>query len=413
MKNQSNEMSGSGDRRLLSATVIIASLGYLVDMYDMFVFNIVRTTSLTDLGLTGANLTHAGLSIANCQWIGLLLGAYFWGVLGDRIGRKKALLSSVIIYSLGSLFSGCVFSVPTYMLARFVTGLGLAGEMGSGIALITERLHFSKRTYGILVFLTFSFIGILAGTYFGTVLPWRTNYIIGAAGGGILLLLRFGLPESTMYMSMKETTEIRGGLGIIFARKDLLRKYLSGLAILLPGVFVPQILWTLSPELSMVRGLTTPASAPVVLGLGFTTVIVVDIIAAIISEKYKSRKLASLIFLLLGIPAFAVYLFLPVRSITDFYVINCFMAVNFGLWLVNSTWLAENFGTNIRATVATTTPNFTRALTVPMNLAFASMRHIGLLPDVACVGIVVFLLAFLGWFGLPETWGRDIDYVES
>jgi hypothetical protein len=163
----------------------------------------------------------------------------------------------------------------------------------------------------------------------------------------------------------------------------------------------------------MVRGLTTPASAPVVLGLGFTAVTIVDIIAAIISEKYKSRKLASLIFLLLGLPAFAIYLFWPVHSITEFYIINCLLAVTFGLWLVNSTWLAENFGTNIRATVATTTPNFTRALTVPMNLAFASMRHLGLLPDIACVGIVVFFLAFLGWLGLPETWGRDIDYVES
>jgi MFS transporter, putative metabolite:H+ symporter len=413
MTVQPNEISAAGDQRLLSATVIIASLGYLVDMYDMFVFNIVRTTSLTDLGLTGTDLTHAGLSIANCQWTGLLLGAYFWGVLGDRIGRKKALLSSVIIYSLGSLFSGCVVNVPTYMLARFITGLGLAGEMGSGIALITERLHFSKRTYGILVFLLFSFIGILAGTYLGTVLPWRSNYIIGAVGGGILLLLRFGLPESTMYLSMKEKTVIRGGLRIIFSRKDLCRKYLSGLAILLPGVFVPQILWTLSPELSMARGLTTPASAPIVLGLGFTTVIVVDIIAAVVTEKYKSRKLASLVFLLLGIPAFAIYLFWPVHSITDFYVINCFLAVTFGLWLVNSTWLAENFGTNIRATVATTTPNFTRALTVPMNFAFASMRHMGLVPDVACIGIVVFLLGLLGWFGLPETWGHDIDYVES
>jgi MFS family permease len=408
-----NEVSAAGERRLLSATVVIASLGYLVDMYDMFVFNIVRTTSLTDLGLSGTNLTHAGLSIANCQWTGLLLGAYVWGVLGDRIGRKKALLSSVIIYSLGSLFSSCVFNVPTYMLARFITGLGLAGEMGSGIALITERLHFSRRTYGILVFLSFSFIGILAGTYFGTVLPWRLNYIIGAAGGGILLLLRFGLPESIMYMSMRDKTKIRGGLSIIFSRKELCRKYLSGLAILLPGVFVPQILWTLSPELSMVRGLTAPASAPVVLGLGFCSVIVVDIIAAVISEKYKSRKLASLIFLLLGLPAFAIYLLWPVHSITEFYIINCLLAVTFGLWLVNSTWLAENFGTNVRATVATTTPNFTRALTVPMNLAFAGMRHTGLLPDVACVGIVVFLLALLGWFGLPETWGRDIDYVES
>jgi MFS family permease len=313
----------------------------------------------------------------------------------------------------GTLLSGCVINVPTYMLARFITGLGLAGEMGSGIALITERLHFSKRAYGILVFLVFSFVGVLTGAFFGTVLPWRTNYFIGAIGGGVLLLCRFGLPESTMYNSMKDKAKIRGGLRIIFSRKVLCRKYLSGLAIMLPGVFVPQILWTLSPELSLARGLSEPTSASIVIGLGFSTVILVDVIATLISEKYKSRKLASLLFLLLGLPAFAVYLFWHVRSATDFYVINCFLAVTFGLWLVNSTWLAENFGTNVRATVATTIPNFTRASTVPMNLAFASMRSMGLLPDVACIGIVVFALAFIGWFGLPETWGRDIDYVEQ
>lgn len=406
------ETTTSGGQKILSATVVIASLGYFVDVYDMFVFNVVRTSSLSDLKLSGAELTHAGLDISNCQWIGLLLGAYFWGVLGDRIGRKKALLSSVIIYSVGSLLSSGVTDVPTYMFARFITGLGLAGEMGSGIALITERLHFTKRAYGILIFLVFSFCGVLAAAFAGTLLPWRTNYLIGAAGGAVLLLCRFGLPESSMYQSMKNKNLVRGGLRIIFRRKDLRRKYFSGIALLLPGVFVPQIIWTLSPELSKARGLTEPIAAPMVLGLGFSTVILVDIVATSISEKYKSRKLASIVFLLLGLPAFAAYLLWDVRSTTEFYFINCLLAVTFGLWLVNSTWLAENFGTNVRATVATTIPNFTRALTVPMNLAFASLRFMGLLPDIACMGVVVFALAFIGWLGLPETWGRDVDFNE-
>jgi MFS family permease len=260
-------------RKIFDVTVIITGLGYFIDMFDMFLFNMMRVTSLTELGLSGPALTDAGLFISNCQMMGFLVGAYLSGVLGDRVGRKTSLFVSIIIYSFGSFASGFVEDVNTYALIRFITGLGLAGELGAGLTLIIEKLAPNRRGVGAMIFITLGFLGALCSGLLAETVYWRTAYMIGGIAGFVLLLLRAFLMESGMYENMPRQNIIRGGLRLIFKKPVLLKQYIGAIFILASYVFIPQILWTLSPEIGKSLGIQEPIKASIVTAIGFSCVV--------------------------------------------------------------------------------------------------------------------------------------------
>lgn len=398
--------------KILDATVLIAGLGYFIDMFDFFLYNMLRVTSLTDMGLSGDALTSAGLMISSWQMAGIFVGACLWGILGDKIGRKKGLLASILVYSLGSILNAFVNTPDAYAAARFITAVGLAGEIGAGIALITERLNAQKRGYGVMVFLCCGYMGVITAGLGAELLPWRVDYIIGGVMGIGALFTRVFLKESHLFLSMLEKPVTRGGFMPLLRKPRHALFFICGICLMMTATFTPQILWTLSPEIGKAMGLLTPIKAATVLIIGFSAGILADLLSQFLSEKLKSRKKATLVFLSFDIISFAAYLLWPHQTMTSFLIFNALMGFSFGTWLITATWAAEHFGTNIRSTVATTTPSFSRAMTVVMNLAYGGLKIHGTLTAISIIGAVIFSLALLGWLGLRETYGKDLDYVE-
>jgi MFS transporter, putative metabolite:H+ symporter len=397
----------------INRTVLLASLGYFVDMFDFFLFNMLRVRSLSDLGLSGASLTEAGLTIANVQMVGLLLGSYLSGVAGDRFGRKSCLLVSIIVYSVGSICSGLVDNTTSYATARFITGLGLAGELGQGLALISENLGNKKRGPGILIFFIMGFAGVILAGLVSEYLSWRTAYIVGGIAGLVILLLRSLLEESSLFIKMQQMKVVKGGLRIIFTNTNRAKAFIGGTLLIAPAVFTPQILWTLSPEIAKGFGITTPIKAHIMLMIGFFMFIVFDFLAVYFSEKIESRKRATLLFLCISILMFLqIFIFTPTSAL-HFYISCCLMAATSGVWVVALVWITEHFGTNIRSAVSAIIPNAARALAIPMNMGFGLLNPYGSITSLAVIGSVVLVLALCGWFVLKETYGNSIDFLES
>jgi MFS family permease len=407
MSNEKNNITLS--TKVLIATTIITSLGYFIDMFDMFLFNVLRVSSLTELGLKGAALTEAGLFISNFQMFGFIIGAYLSGVLGDRIGRKTMLFVAITLYSLGSIGCAFVHNVPLYAVMRFIAGLGLAGELGAGITLITEKLAANRRGIGVMVFIVLGFVGVVSAAFAAEYMYWRNAYLLGGGFGILLFFTRLWLQESRMFENISKTKVARGKLSLILKDSKLRRKYLSLIFIMVPSVFIPQIVWTLSPEIGKAMGIVGTIKPNVVLGIGYTCVIIGDLIATSLSELLKSRKKATVIFLILGSLCFLKYIFMPAKTLTEFYVINGLVGITFGIWVVGAAWAAENFSTNIRSTATTTIPNFARAITIPMNFTYGALKSLGSLTAVASIGICIFILAWAGWHGIPETYGKDLE----
>lgn len=396
-----------------SLTVIIAGTGYLIDMFDLFLFNMVRVSSLKDLGLTAEQITQTGIYIINAQLLGLIIGAYIWGVLGDRLGRKKVLLGSILLYSICSLLTATIQNEWQYGILRLLTGIGLAGELGAGIALISEKYSDNRRGLGVGIFITLGFVGVLFASIAAQHLSWRTCYVIGGIMGLFLLFFRFRLQESSLFESAKAQSSglILGGLKPIFSQKTLVQKYIFGIFLLLPTVFIPQIVWSLSPEIALAKGIEGIQPAKI-LGLGYTCVIIGDLLAIILAEKLRSRKSAIALFLGLGCIAFGFYIFYPYQSVNEFYFFSSLLGIAFGTWVVGTTMIAEMFGTNLRATAATTIPNFCRGCVIIMNMALVAIKPgLGIETAVTLIGTVIFLLSVISIYFLKDTYGRNLEFV--
>lgn len=406
MKTGSSHLS----KNLLNVTVLITSLGYLVDMFDLFLYNMMRVKSLTDLGYSGDALTQAGLMIANGQMAGIFLGAVVFGVLGDKYGRKKCLFASILIYSLGSLASATVQSAETYAIARFVSGFGLAGELGLGLTLIAEKMHSQKRGYGAMIFISLGFIGVLLAALAAEFIYWRYSYILGGVAGLILMLARSRLAESGMFMTLNQKTNNFNSFKILLFEPKLRQQYLSAILFVLPIVFIAQIVFSLAPEHARSLGIKDEVQVHVVLAIGYTAYILGDLLAIMLSEKLRSRKQAGLAFLCWGIFVLLTFMVFQPSSVQGFYVLSGLIGLSIGIWMIGCLWAAEMFGTNIRATVVTTVPNFARGLTIVMNLIYAELKFLGSFHAMTIIGVVVFALAYFSWRKLPETYGRDLDY---
>ena len=400
---------------VLSLPVIVAALGYFVDIYDLVLFSIVRVPSLKSFGLAGRELIDSGVFLLNMQMAGMLLGGIIWGIMGDKKGRLKIMFGSIFLYSVANIANGMVSSLPAYAGLRFVAGIGLAGELGAGVTLVSEVLHKSVRGYGTMLVASIGVTGAILANLVASNYDWRHAFYIGGGLGLVLLLARISVAESGMFRTMEERARIsRGNMLALFTDKERFLRYLNSILIGVPIWFVVAILITFSPEFAKALGTTGPVSAGNAVMYCYLGLVFGDLTSGLLSQLLKSRKKAVLLYMLLTIACIAVY-FLQGSSSPAFFYWVCF-ALGFavGYWAVFVTVAAEQFGTNLRATVATTVPNFVRGMVVPITLLFQLCRnYISLEASALTVGAICLAAGFAALASLEETFHKDLDYFEE
>ena len=392
--------------------VLVASLGYFVDIYDLLVFSIVRKASLLDIGVSAADVLPKGIFIINVQMFGLLLGGILWGVIGDKLGRIKVLFGSILLYSIANFANAYVHDVNTYALVRFIAGIGLAGELGAGITLVSETLSKEKRGYGTMIVAVIGLFGAAAAVMVAKH-GWQNAYKVGAGLGLLLLLLRIGTFESGMFKNMEQSKVSKGNFFMLFTGWDRFKKYIYCILIGAPLWYVVGVLVTLSPEFGKAMGAKETLSAADGVLYTYIGIAIGDIFAGLLAQITKSRKLTMVVFLLLSVVSVIFYLSSKDLTNARFVWLCFFMGCSVGYWATFVTIAAEQFGTNIRSTVTTTVPNFVRGSLIPINMAFAAFaKNYGMVTSGYIMMGILTLIALFSLSQLKETFGKDLDYVE-
>jgi predicted MFS family arabinose efflux permease len=407
--------SNKSDFRLLfSVPVIVAALGYFVDIYDLLLFGIVRVPSLKSFHLTELEVSSVGTSILNWQMTGLLLGGILWGVLGDKKGRLTVLFGSILTYSLANIACGFVQSTDVYKLLRFIAGVGLAGELGAGITLVSESLPKRLRAIGTSLVAGIGLLGAVCAYFSVELFDWRTAYFIGGGMGISLLLLRIGVFESKEFTAIKDNVNIeKGNFFSFFTNKIRLVKYLKCIAIGIPTWYVIGILTTFSNEFGQAFGLSEPIKPGLAIMWCYIGLSLGDLGSGVLSQLLKSRKKAVAFMMSFTLIFTLVYLFSGIQSVAGLYRICLFMGMGIGYWAMFVTIGAEQFGTNLRATAATTVPNMVRGTVVLTSTFFGYLKpSFGVINAAAIIGFICFGLGYLAIFTIEETHDRDLDFLE-
>ena len=396
---------------LLHPVVWLAALGYFVDIYDLLLFSIIRIPSLNDIGVE--NITGTGLLILNTQMFGLLLGGILWGVLGDKLGRTRVLFYSIALYSIGNLLNGFVQTGTQYALIRFIAGVGLAGELGAGITLVSELLPKNKRGLGTALVAGFGLTGAVFAFFISQWFPWRTCYFIGGGMGLLLLTLRMSVFESKLYKKLSEKTHVaKGNFLMLFNKRERFMRYLRSILIGLPTWFVVGILISFSPEFARQLGIEQPIDPGKGIMISYAAIAAGDIAIGLLSQHLKSRKKALHVFYLITIVGMVV--FFTASTPWQLYLSTGIMGFGTGFWAVFITIGAENFGTNLRATAATTIPNMARGSLNMISALFLFLTsQISYLNSGIVTGVIVMLVTYWAIYGLQETFGRDLDFIEE
>lgn len=401
-------------RQLIQIPVIVAALGYFVDIYDLLLFSIVRVESLHDLGVTDSGMLTNGIYLINMQMGGLLVGGIVWGILGDKRGRLSVLFGSILLYSLANIANGFVTTVDQYALLRLVAGIGLAGELGAGITLVAEVLPKEIRGYGTSLVASVGLLGAVLAYFIAEQFDWRNAYFIGGGLGLLLLVTRISVFESGIFTNVKKQAVVRGNFLYLFSSQKQFSKYLRCILIGLPVWFVAGILMTFSPEFGKALHIDGPILAGKAVMWEYIGLSIGDLSSGILSQYFNSRKKVLAMFLALTAFLIVVYLFVPLHSTTAFYAVCACLGFGVGYWALFVTIAAEQFGTNLRATVATTVPNFVRGsinIMTPLFLLFKG--EFGIVAGAGLLGLITISIAFLGLWNMEETFGKDLNFLEG
>jgi MFS family permease len=409
-----NASTRTTTQELLRIPVLVAALGYMVDMYDLFLFSIVRVPSLKSINLSGDEVTKGGIMLLNLQMAGLLIGGIVWGILGDKKGRLSVLFGSILIYSLANIGNGFVTSIGAYAVLRFIAGFGLAGELGAGMTLVTEILPNRIRGYGATLVATMGVMGALLAYLVSYLFDWRASYFIGGGLGLLLMVMRIRVFESSIFMTLKEKNVKRGEIRMLFNNKKRLIKYLNSILIGMPIWFVVGILITFSPEIGKAMGIAGPIVAGKAVLFAFAAQVAGNITSGSLSQYLQSRKKVILLFMCLSFLFVLILLLGPIHRANTFYLLTAFLGFSSGYWTLFITVAAELFGSNLRATVATTVPNFVRGTVIPLTALFVLMKkNLGTLYGALAVGVLAYALAIIALIYLEETFKKDINYIEG
>jgi len=410
--NGGNQGNIQGSSKNVKAIVIVAALGYFVDIYDLILFSIVRIPSLKSLGVTGDALLSDGVMLLNMQMAGMLIGGILWGVLGDKRGRISVLFGSIIMYSVANILNGFVMDVQQYAVLRVIAGIGLAGELGAGITLVSEVMSKESRGYGTTIVASVGILGAVVAALVADMFDWRTAYFVGGGMGLLLLFLRIGIYESGMFENVKSGDVVRGEFLHLFTNWNRFKKYVKCILIGAPLWFVVGILITFSDAFAKQLGVegVVPAKSVMFCYIGLAAG---DMLSGYLSQYFKSRKKIILAFILATNILIIVYLFFNTFGSFYFYTVCLALGISCGYWAVFVTNASEQFGTNLRATVTTTVPNFIRGTVVPLTLLFQLLNpSVGMIYSAAMVAGLALFLAYISALRLEETYGKDLDYIE-
>lgn len=402
-------------KNIFNAAVVISAIGYFVDIYDLIIFNVVKKKSLESLGYIGEAFKTQEVYLFNLQMTGMLLGGLLWGIMGDKKGRASVLFGSILIYSLANIANAFVTNIEMYGLCRFIAGVGLAGELGAGITLVLESMDKETRGYGTMIIVTLGALGAVFASMIGQ-FDWKIAYILGGVMGLLILLLRVTSLESGMFKKMKGQEVQQGNLIMLFSSMDRFVRYLSCILIGLPVWFVIGILIALSERFTYHIGISDgPVSVAncvmfAYLGLSFG-----DLLSGIFSQMFRNRKKVIFGYLAANFVLMLMYLFARDISSYQFYGLCFLLGAATGYWALFVTIAAEQFGTNLRSTVANTVPNFVRGAVVLITSSFIYLERniIDTVVAALVVGIVCLLLAAWGTSRVHETFGKDLDYMEE
>jgi MFS transporter, putative metabolite:H+ symporter len=395
-------------------TILVAALGYFVDVFDLILYTLLRNQSLTDIGVAPDQLKAVGAQLLYWQMAGFIVGGVLWGVIGDLRGRLSTLLGSILLYSLANIANGFVQDTDTYAILRFVSGVGLAGEIGAGVALASELLPQRLRGWGTTFIAVIGLLGAIFAALVVDSLGWRTAYWVGGGMGLALLLLRVSIVESGMFERTKAGNHSRGNLLKFISNWSLMRRLLLVTLVGTPIWFVIGTLVTFTPEISRSMGLetikgTSSAVLWVYVGLGFG-----GICSGLISQKLQSRKKAIGLWLLILMLIVILFGQIGGTSETVYYAMICLLGFGAGYWNMFLQIAAEQFGTNYRSTAASSAPNLVRGTTIPMNMAFTALSHsFNDIWAATMVGVVALLIGLVALILMTETYHRDLDFVEQ
>ncbi len=398
-------------RNALNWTVLIAALGYFVDMFDLTIFGVVRVASLQDLGITTpSEITGVGVQLLSLQAAGMFVGGILWGILGDKRGRLSILCGSILLYSVANILNGFVTTIESYAILRFLAGVGLAGELGAAVTLVSETMSKEHRGYGTAIIATLGLLGAVAATLIGQYWHWRTTYFIGGGLGLLLLVARFKMVDSSLFHKT-ESDAPRGDIRLFF-QPDRFMRYFYCVVVGIPIYFTSGILFTFAPELALGLGVKGVTAGDALL-YGCMGLALGDLLSGLLSQWLKSRKRAISISLIAGFCFSVLYAEASSVSASLLYVICFFLGIAGGYWAVLVTVVAEQFGTNLRATAATSVPNVVRSSIILLTVVFSYLKStFGIVEAALILGICVFSMAGLALMRLRETFGRDLDFVE-
>lgn len=403
---------------IFTTAVLVAALGYFVDIYDLLLFAIIRIESLQDLGLSPEQISVDGEAILSWQMWGLLLGGIIWGVMGDKRGRLSVLFGSIILYSLANIANGLVQDVDQYKWIRFVAGLGLAGELGAGITLVSELTAKEKRGIATSLVAGIGLTGAVVAFIMKQNFDWRTCYFIGGGLGLLLLLLRISVFESGMFHEVKKQEVKRGNLLMLVTNADRLKRYVLSVLVGLPTWFVIGVLVAFSNDFGREFGIKEPIDPGKAIMYAYAAISIGDILIGFVSQWLRSRKKALYVFY--GITAIFMLLFFTALwngSAAAMYWICAGLGFGTGFWAIFVTMGAEQFGTNIRATAATTIPNMVRGLLavfiIPLFQWLRGIEGLGYVNGAIVAAIIIMSIAFVASLLVRETFGKDLNFVEK
>lgn len=415
-------MSKQGTKNPFNLVVLVAALGYFVDIYDLQLFNVVSKTSIRGIGVTDPEVVDRyDYLLFLWQMSGMLVGGLLWGILGDQKGRKSVLFGSILLYSLANVANAFVTNLDQYAFIRFVAGVGLAGELGAAITLVSEIMHREHRGYGTMLIVTMGALGAVAAAlisnnpfHFFGLQPWQVAYLIGGGLGLLLLFLRVGTYESGMFDELKKNKEVKkGNFLMLFTHKGRLKKYIACILIGLPVWYCIGILIKFSEKFSDITGVAGEIKVGFAIMYAYIGLSVGDLLSGILSQVFRSRKKVIMGYLWGTVLLVAIFLFAKGLSVNSYYFLCFLLGCATGYWALFVTVASEQFGTNIRATVTTTVPNFVRGAVVPITLGFKSIElSSGSVYGAVVVGVICIGLAMVATLSVKETFSKDLDYLE-
>ena len=408
----------SKNHSVFNAMVIVAALGYFVDIYDLLLFTVVKAPSMMAIGSTRATLLADSTRVINWQMLGLLIGGMLWGVMGDKKGRLSVLFGSILLYSVANFATGYIQTIDQYALCRFIAGLGLAGELGAGITLVSELLPKEKRGIGTSLVAGIGLSGAIAAyfVFHATGQDWRLCYKIGGALGILLLFMRISVAESHLFKGMKAQPTHRGNFFMFFSNATRFKRYLLSILIGLPTWYVIGILVNQSDRFAEYMYGSHSVDSGRSIMFAYIAISTGDILSGFLCQWLKSRKKALFVYYMICI-LFLILYFSPVNNSDErMYFLCSMLGLGTGFWAIFVTMGAEQFGTNLRATAATTIPNMVRGSLPLINMLFLGVFQKSwgwnIVWSGLATGFIVIVVTFVAFYFTEETYHKDLNFEE-